>query len=286
MRHFFRASAVPVFFLALLVCSPWAAGCRHAPPDSASPGRVATSADAARSRPGYLQPAERPNSVAILPPPPGDGTAQFAADQQVYRATRALRDTPRWRMAASDANVKFPQAANTFACATGVTVSQQATPNLYALLQRTIVDAGQSTSLAKDKYQRPRPYLVNAEPTCVPEDEEILRKSGSFPSGHASLGWVWALLLTELVPDRADAILARGYAFGQSRVICGVHWQSDVDAGLIIGAAVAARLHANPEFQSQLQAAAKEVARARANPVAPAADCAAEAAALSDNPLP
>jgi acid phosphatase (class A) len=270
----------------LLACSPWAAGCRNAPPEPASPGRVATSAETARSRPGYLQPAERPNSLAILPPPPGDGTAQFAADQQVYRATRALRDTPRWRMAASDANVKFPRAANTFTCATGVMVSQQATPNLYALLQRTIVDAGQSTSLAKDKYQRPRPYLVHAEPTCVPEDEAILRNSGSFPSGHASLGWVWALLLTELVPDRADAILARGYAFGQSRVICGVHWQSDVDAGLIVGAAVAARLHANPEFQSQLQAAAKEVAKARANPVAPALDCAAEAAALYDNPPP
>ena len=121
---------------------------------------------------------------------------------------------------------------------------------------------------------------------ACPSDEAILRSNGSFPSGHASLGWVWALLLAELVPDRTDAILARGYAFGQSRVICGVHWQSDVDAGRIMGAAVAARLHANPEFQSQLQAAAKEVARVRANPVAPDVDCAAETAALYDTPVP
>jgi len=37
-----------------------------------------------------------------------------------------------------------------------------------------------------------------------------------------------------------------------SAPICGVHWQSDVDAGRLIGAAVVARLHADPVFRVQL----------------------------------
>ena len=172
----------------------------------------------------------------------------MAADIELHRESLRWRDTPRWQLAASDANVKFPEAAEIFACAAGIRVSQASTPNLYSLLQRSIIDAGKSTAPAKEKYDRPRPFVVYDEPTCVKSDEAMLRGNGSFPSGHASLGWAWALILAELVPQRADAILARGYEFGQSRVICGVHWQTDVDAGRMIGSAVIAKLHANPEF--------------------------------------
>jgi len=71
--------------------------------------------------------------------------------------------------------------------------------------------------------------MENGAPVCTPEDEEVLRKDGFYPSGHTALGWAWALILTEIAPDRADAILARGRAFGVSRNICNVHWHSDVE---------------------------------------------------------
>ena len=83
----------------------------------------------------------------------------------------------------------------------------------------------------------------------------MLAKDGSYPSGHASLGWAWGLILAEMAPERANALVARGQAFGQSRVICGVHWQSDVTQGRIIGAATVARLHADPVFRAQVDAA-------------------------------
>ena len=83
----------------------------------------------------------------------------------------------------------------------------------------------------------------------------MLKDNGSYPSGHAAVGWAWALILSEIAPARNDAILARGRAFGQSRVICNVHWQSDVIEGRFIGAAVVARLHADPEFRTELKSA-------------------------------
>ena len=106
-------------------------------------------------------------------------------------------------------------------------------------------------------------------------------KDGSYPSGHTALGWAWALVLTEIVPDRADAILARGRAFGESRVVCNVHWHSDVLEGRFMGAAAVARLHADPEFRSELEAAKAEYEAVRAKGLRPSRDCKAEAEALA-----
>ena len=236
---------------------------------------LATAALGAGYLPGYLSPEERPDSAAWLPPPPASGSAAFEADVEVHRATRALRDSPRWQVAARDARLKFPAATESFACALGLPISEAETPDLYALLRRTLVDAGQATSGAKAKYQRPRPFEVNEDSTCTPGDEKTLRGNGSYPSGHAAAGWAWALILAELAPDRSVTILQRGLDFGASRVICGVHWQSDVDAGRTVAAVAVARLHANDEFAAQLSRAAREVARARAKGTAAPAGCGA-----------
>ena len=245
-----------------------------------APAREATAPVRARRLPGYLEPHERPDGTRLVPAPPRPGSKGHAADLEVHESMRPLRDTARWRLAAADADVQFPHAASTFACALGVDVSAERTPALYELLQRSMVDAGQSTAAAKDKYDRARPFAVLGTPTCVTDDLAALRRSGAYPSGHAAAGWAWALILAELAPDRAGDVLRRGYEFGLSRVVCGVHWLSDVEAGRTLGAAAVARLHAEPEFVGRLQAAREELARARAAGVPPARDCAAEARAL------
>lgn len=61
------------------------------------------------------------------------------------------------------------------------------------------------------------PTSPSVMPTLYPADEPALRKNGSYPSGHTLLGWSSALLLTEINPDRADTILARGLMYGESR---------------------------------------------------------------------
>jgi acid phosphatase (class A) len=254
-------------------------GCRDLA-TSAAGAREGTSAAAAARAPGYLTPEERPDSVALIPPPPAPGSPEFAADEAIYRKFSALQGTARWRLAAADANLKFPGGANVFACAVGINVTDATTPRLYALLQRVVIDAGQSTAKAKQKYQRARPFEVTGDPTCVPEDEQLLRGNASYPSGHASLGYVWGAVLAELAPDRAEAARARAYQFGQSRVVCRVHRQSDVDAGRTVGQAVFERLHQDAEFVADMAAAKVEVKKARRHGPPAGRDCRAEAAAL------
>ncbi len=230
---------------------------------------------------GYLPRKELPNSLQLLPAPPAAGSAAHAADQEAFRATRAMRDTARWKLAAVDANLRFPKAADTFSCALDLPISETTTPHVNMLLRRTLIDAGLATYTAKDHYKRKRPFVEHKVGSCAPGEEKRLVNDGSYPSGHAALGWAWALVLAEIAPERADALLARGQAFGQSRVVCGVHWQSDVDAGRVVGAAAVARLHADPMFLAQIAEARKEVAAARGKGQRATADCAAEAAALS-----
>ena len=105
---------------------------------------------------------------------------------------------------------------------------------------------------------RKRPFVLFNEPTLYPADEPHLRTNGSYPSGHTVLGWSSALLLSEINPERADTILARGYMYGESRVIVGAHWQSDVDAARVAASVAYARLHTSERFLEQMRRARQE----------------------------
>ncbi|WP_157723057.1 acid phosphatase, partial [Stenotrophomonas pictorum] len=167
------------------------------------------------------------------------------------------------------------------AAALGVTVDTQHTPALYRLLERSRIDASAATKAAKHHYQRPRPFMVNQQPTCTPDSEDGLRKSGSYPSGHTAIGWAWALILAEIDPQHATALLQRGRSYGHSRLVCNVHWHSDVLQGQRLGAATVARLHDDPQFSADLALARRELHYARSLKRTPPRDCAAETAALA-----
>ncbi|MFZ2445889.1 MAG: phosphatase PAP2 family protein [Syntrophobacteraceae bacterium] len=233
---------------------------------------------------GYLSAKGLPNSLALLPPPPATGSAALALDEEISRRSFALRDTPRWLIAASDADLSFPHAAGSFSCALNATVSEADTPRLYLLLRRTMTDLGLSTHAAKNHYKRTRPFVENKEPICTPNKKEELEHNGSYPSGHTTIGWGWALILAEISPEQTDAILRRGLAFGESRNACNVHWHSDVVQGHTIAAATVARLHADPAFRADLEAAGAELAAVRKQGLKPTRDCGAEAAALAIQP--
>ena len=272
-----RRAALP----ATLIVAATLAGCQTAPPaPPTSPEVVGEFRAGSGYVKGYLDRKQLPDSLALLPRPPADGSAEAAADLAAYRITRTLRDTPRWALAMADDNLKWPKAGEVFSCALDLPISQDATPHLNMLLRRTLIDAGLSTYGAKDHYKRTRPFVAQKEGTCAPASEPALVKDGSYPSGHAALGWAWGLLLAGIAPDRADAVLQRAHAFGQSRVICGVHWQSDVDNGRVMGAAAVARLQSDPVFTAQLALARQEVADARAKGATSPLNCTLEKTAL------
>lgn len=210
--------------------------------------------------PSFLTGDQRPNGTLYLPPPPAFESQAFVADIVAYHQAKALRDTPRGKQAIFDAGLTTQEIMEGVSPYFGLTLSEQGTPQTYLLLQRVVTDGSGATSKIKRHYKRLRPFLFFNEPTLIPE-EEASHHTPSYPSSHASTGWTVALVLVELNPGRQEAILKWGYDYGQSRVIAGYHYQSDVDAGRLAASAVVARLHADEAFQKQLGKARKELAK-------------------------
>jgi acid phosphatase (class A) len=201
-------------------------------------------------------PAVQVDASVFLPPPP-------VANGELELAERAIVRGP-WtaerRAQALQDNAIDPFAA--FDSVFGANFTAANFPAANAVLDRAGRAAGFAGDPVKFIYRRPRPFLSDsAITTCIPNDER-LRASFSYPSGHAALGFGWALVLAELVPSRADAIIERGRDFTWSRVVCGVHYPSDVEAGRTVAAAAIARLHTDPDFQREFAAARAELAAA------------------------
>lgn len=233
---------------------------------------------------GYLDAAAF-DSRALVSAPPAPGTPAHVLDDVIAERALALHGTPRWHQAAVDADLDFPAAGNLFACALGVPVDSTHTPHLVRLLRRSLADAAVTNRAAKDQWQRPRPFLANGGEVCTPEDDARLRDSAAYPSGHAAIGWTWALTLVEVAPERADALLQRGRSFAESRLVCNVHWYSDIVQSQVVGAATVARLQADANYTADLAAATREVAAQRARGAQPVG-CDAETIALRRSPMP
>lgn len=209
----------------------------------------------------FLEIDQVPNSLQLLPGPPDPASVAFLYDQARYNWGKMQRNTPRGEQAFQDARIGGQHLPDAFSEAFGININPQDTPEIYKLIVGMREDAGDlATRAAKDYFNRQRPFSFYGEMTCNPEQQEELSTNGSYPSGHTSIGWATALVLSEINPDRINDILQRGYQMGESRVICGYHFQSDVDAGRITGAGVVARLHADPGFNAQLEKAKKEFA--------------------------
>lgn len=207
----------------------------------------------------YLKIDEVPNSLKLLPPPPETSNILFLYDKAQYEWGKLQRNTPRGAQAVKDAKLWPNGIAEVFSEAFGTEISKEKTPEIYKLIITMREDAGDlGTRHAKNHYMRVRPFMFFNEDSCTPEDQPGLAKNGSYPSGHTAIGWATALVLAEINPQRQDEILKRGYEIGQSRVICGCHFQSDVDAGRLTGSATVARLHADKAFAEQLAKAKKE----------------------------
>jgi acid phosphatase (class A) len=208
---------------------------------------------------GYLGEA-LPNPLLILPPPPEEDGPEWEFDQEMAEYYMEA-DEDRKSQAVKDAILRFPLALDAFNIILESVISETNTPALYRILWKTKSDGAWATFSAKRFYRRARPFLLNKLPTLIPWEEDLLSQDGSYPSGHTAIGWIWALILTELFPRKAEEILERGRQFGISRNICNVHWYSDVVSGRLCGAAVVQKLYAHEGFLADLEEARKECQR-------------------------
>lgn len=207
----------------------------------------------------YLTIDEAPDSLLILPPPPAFNSLDFLRDKAIYDEGKSLRNTPRGEQAFKDGDATKESVMRNFSKAFGYPISKDGTPEIYTLLTTMKEDAGDlATRSAKKYYNRIRPFSFFKEATCRPGDEATLSTNGSYPSGHTAIGWASALILAEINPKRQNELFKRGMELGQSRVICGYHWQSDIDAARVMASAVVITLHNKPTFMAQLQKAKEE----------------------------
>lgn len=254
----------------------------QAPMPGASGALGAMTAKPATDKPfGYLGLAA-PDTYKILPPAPTPGTVRYEADRQTFLKTRSLQDSPRWALAVNDVDQKA--ILKDLSCAVGVELTKDNAPKFIALFTKMLPDIGYATNHPKDIYKRQRPYLIDEGPICVPKDA-ALAASPDYPSGHVTYSWTLGLVLAELVPDRSTEVLVRARAFGESRLVCGVHNMSAVESGRTNASALVAGLHGSPDFRADMEAARTEIAATRAKGPAPdAAGCAAEAEVTKSSP--
>jgi acid phosphatase (class A) len=129
-------------------------------------------------------------------------------------------------------------------------------PLLRALAEAVEDDTRPYVRAAKEKFRRLRPYEI--EPRLHPCIDNV-RGDLSYPSGHANYGYVMAFLLRELAPERGDALIARADDFARQRMVCGVHFRSDIEAGRRSAQWLIFALDASPEFQADAEAATREL---------------------------
>ncbi|MDB5803285.1 MAG: hypothetical protein JWN73_607 [Betaproteobacteria bacterium] len=255
-------------------------------PDPHPPAAEAP-ASAGNAPGGYLS-DNAPLSIDWLPPAPAPGSAREREDIAVFRATRRDIGLARGQLAAEDDVFGEGLVAARFAAAAGVDLAARA-PTLLKMIRQVQVDADHLVSLVKRPVRLPvkehlkdpdrgryRPFVMYpAPPSClfprdlVPghRDNDLahnLKTSGSYPSTHALFGLLTGMILAEALPARADALMRRGVEFGDSRVICGFHYKSDVEAGRQAATFLYGQLRADPVFAADLRKLGEELRTAGA----------------------
>jgi acid phosphatase (class A) len=200
--------------------------------------------------------ASRYDASKFLPPPPVAESAATQSELAELRAIAASADAGHRAAAARDARDETPDIFNG---AIGFDVATA--PQTRKLLQLVADEEEGDSKVAKEFFHRDRPYTIDSTlKTCTPVKPG--KASNSYPSGHATLGFSMGLVLAQLLPSKAQAILARAYAYAENRLVCGVHYRSDIVAGQQFGTVLALRLMENAVFQAQMAAARVELGAA------------------------
>jgi len=211
----------------------------------------------ARAESGYLAGREVDYRTFLSGPPAVDSLGD-RADQGLVEAYQAV-DADRWQAADLDQNGLYPRFAQAF----GRPIDKKTSPALIALLDRAVIDAEATATAAKDHFERPRPFQrLQLQRVCdkssPPKPEAHPTHGSSYPSGHSTRGWTVAMILARVAPDRSEALMARAQEYEESRLVCGMHFPSDIEAGHEVAVAVVAHLDASNEFQADLNKARKE----------------------------
>jgi acid phosphatase (class A) len=233
---------------ALLLLMPLAPALAQSTPETAM---------SASAVPGYLPGEVALAAARLLPPPPTPGSPADIADRYGYAASAGGIDTPAWKAAIEQLEIRSETFQRGLACAIG----KRPGPATTRLLGRAAADFVPPMAEAKARFARERPFTTDRGQACDPVTADGVGESlgKAYPSGHAGIGWLWALILSQANPARAEAIRAFGKRTGDLRAVCRVHWLSDVENGRLLAAALYQQQQREPAFAADLAAAREEL---------------------------
>ena len=200
-----------------------------------------------------------PNLLQIMPAPPSFESAEFANDVVRYGWGKQQRlDPERLDMAVADAEwFDHTKVYLRWKDAFGLEINPTETPEIWKLLEASLATTDPMNHETKDFYLRQRPFERFGDDMPTDEEEKV-RGRGSYLSGHCMCGWVISLVLAQVAPERANQLFICGLEYGDSRVIVGAHWQSDIDASYTAGSIGFCALQGCEEFVAQMKKAQQE----------------------------
>jgi acid phosphatase (class A) len=233
--------------ISLLVCAVFIANA----------GLVVSAQDKAKP---FIGPADV-DLLKILPPPPPPDSIQTRTELGEILAIQVTRTPEMEAKAAADAAEDVWR----FKDVVGPSFTAEKLPKLAAFFDRVRATEGPIVDPAKDTWKRTRPAVLSdlVRPCVRPST------SGSYPSGHTTVGTLLGIVLSEMLPERRREIMARASEYGWNRVIGGVHYRSDIEVGRIAGSVIAAEVMKNAEFRTEFAAARAELRGALGLPPMP-----------------
>lgn len=208
----------------------------------------------------YLSAEELPDLLKCLPAPPDTASVEFSHDIMRYLWGKTQRQDPeRAAIAERDAIWDLDTLAAIFSEPFGVKIDKKKTPEIYKAFVNGVATIEQIRMRPKAFYARKRPFERFNEPLLTPWEESLLRGEGSYPSGHTIRGWAATLILSEINPAAANALFERGWDYGESRVIVGAHWQSDIDISRPAVSIGYSALQTSTAYRAQIYRAQKEL---------------------------
>ncbi|MBZ9930663.1 phosphatase PAP2 family protein [Mesorhizobium sp. BR1-1-5] len=187
----------------------------------------------------------------ILPPPPANDSAETKAELGEVLTMQVTRTPEMEARAIADAEENVWR----FADVMGPNFNKDKLPKFSAFFDRVVETEGAVVDPAKDVWKRPRPHQLSDLVKPVVK----LSSSGSWPSGHATVGTIMGIILSDMVPERRAEIMARAAEFAHNRIVGGNHYPSDVEMGKISGSVIAAVLLNRDDFKAEYDVARAEL---------------------------
>ena len=186
-----------------------------------------------------------------LPAPPADDSAQTKAELKELLEIQATRTPEQEKAAIADAQENVWR----FADVMGPDFDAAKLPKTAALFDRIVATEDVVDDHAKKAFNRPRPYML---------DEQIhpllkKSKSGSWPSGHSTVGYLMATVLGEMVPEKRNELFTRAAGYAENRLVAGFHYRSDTVMSRTGAALIAQKMEEQPDFKTEFDAAKAEL---------------------------